>query len=211
MNTWTSRVCAAVLTSLTLAGCEGGLGLTGSDTAALRTAPLGQGAVTLVAPSGFCIDTRSLRTQFALMARCDTLGADGAEDAPLALITATTATLTDPQTITPETLGANGETVVDRADRDGLMLVQLRGTPPNPAFRETYWRAAGQIGDQIVGLTLYEAQDSAPLGASAPRILAQTMQRTQEQTSAYADAAADNSATPPDNNASLSFADGLFE
>ncbi|WP_299684055.1 hypothetical protein [uncultured Tateyamaria sp.] len=200
MNTWTSRVCAAVLTCLTLAGCEGGFGLPGTgDDDGLRSATLGLGAVTLVAPNGFCIDKRSLRARFALMARCDTLGVRADGDVPLALITATTVPGDTARPITPEDLGTRAETVLDRADRDGLTMVQVRGTPPSPELREIYWRAAGRVGNQIVGLAIYEAQDSAPLGARAPRLLEQTMQLSQAQTVASVVAAADNSATPPNN------------
>lgn len=35
---------------------------------------MANGALTLVAPEGFCIDKRSLKSSFALLARCDTLG-----------------------------------------------------------------------------------------------------------------------------------------
>ena len=210
MNTWTCKVCALLLGSLTLAACEGGLPGAESDEG-IRSAPLGQGAVMLVAPSGFCIDARSLRARFALMARCDTLGANGAGDAPLALITATTVPTNGDGPIVADDLGGSSETVLDRADRDGLTLVQVRGTPPSPELRETYWRAAGRVGDQIIGLAIYEAQDSAPLGPRAPRLLEQTMQRTQDQTVAITVARADNSATPPDNNPRPGLLGGLFE
>lgn len=213
MNTWTSKVCAAALACLTLAGCEDGLGLppAGTDAEGMRAAPLSRGAVTLVAPSGFCIDPRSLRARFALMARCDTLGARGADDAPLALITATIVPSTTDAAITADALGTATETVLEREDRDGLTLVRVRGTPPSPELRATYWRAAGRVAGQIVGLAIYEAENGVPLGPRAPRILAQTMQRTQDQTIALAADSADNSATPPDNKSVLSFADGLFE
>ena len=210
MNTWTCRVCALLLGGLTLAACEGGLPGAGPDEG-VRSASLGQGAVMRVAPAGFCIDARSLRARFALMARCDTLGARGAGDAPLALITATTVPTNGNGPILPDDLGSSAETVLERADRDGLTLVQVRGTPPSPELRETYWRAAGRVGDQIIGLALYEAQDGAPLGPLAPRLLEQTMQRTQDQTVAIIVARADNSATPPDNNPRRSLLSGLFE
>ena len=210
MNTWTCKVCALLLGSLTLAACEGGLPGAGPDEG-IRSAPLGQGAVMLVAPSGFCIDARSLRARFALMARCDTLGANGAGDAPLALITATTVPTNGDGPIVADDLGGSSETVLERADRDGLTLAPARGTPPSPEPRAPYWRAAARVGDQITALATYEAQDGAPLGPRAPRLLEQTMQRTQDQTVAITVARADNSATPPDNNPRPGLLGGLFE
>ncbi|MEO1362314.1 MAG: hypothetical protein AAFU86_00890 [Pseudomonadota bacterium] len=213
MNIWTSKVGAAALVCLTLAACEDGFGLPGAGLPddGLRSATLSRGAVMLVAPPGFCIDRRSLRARFALMARCDTLGSTGADDAPLALITVTTVPSTTDAALTGDALGTQSETVLDREDRSGLTLIRVRGTPPSPELRETYWRAAGRVGDQIIGLALYEAQDGAPLGALAPRLLEQTMQRTQDQTVAIIVARADNSATPPDNNPRRSLLSGLFE
>ena len=215
MNTWTSKVCAAVLACLTLAACEDGVGLPGSGADAqndgVRSAALNRGAVMLVAPEGFCIDPDSLRQRFALMARCDTLGARGADDAPLALITATTVPTRTQQPLTSNDLGASSETVLDRADRDGLTMVRVQGTPPGAGLRDTYWRAAGRVGNQIVALAIYEAQDNAPLGTRAPRLLEQTMRRTQDQTVATVVARADNSATPGNNNPSRGALGGLFE
>ncbi|MEL6564169.1 MAG: hypothetical protein AAFQ59_06970 [Pseudomonadota bacterium] len=213
MNIWTSKVGAAALVCLTLAACEDGFGLPGAGLPddGLRSATLSRGAVMLVAPPGFCIDRRSLRARFALMARCDTLGSTGADDAPLALITVTTVPSTTDTALTGDALGTQSETVLDREDRSGLTLIRVRGTPPSPALRETYWRAASRVGTEIVGLAIYEAEDGAPLGPQAPRLLQEAMQRTQDQTVAMTVARADNSATPPDNNAVRAFADGSFQ
>ena len=213
MNIWTSKVGAAALVCLTLAACEDGFGLPGAGLPddGLRSATLSRGAVMLVPPPGFCIDRRSLRARFALMARCDTLGSTGADDAPLALITVTTVPSTTDAALTGDALGAQSETVLDREDRSGLTLIRVRGTPPSPALRETYWRAASRVGTEIVGLAIYEAEDGAPLGPQAPRLLQEAMQRTQDQTVAMTAARADNSATPADNNAVRAFADGSFQ
>ncbi|WP_415919139.1 hypothetical protein [Tateyamaria sp. SN6-1] len=212
MSTWTSRVCAAALGCLVLAGCEDGFPVPGtpSDTLtaeALQIAPMSRGVVTLVAPQGFCIDPSSLRQRFALMARCDTLGARVPEDAPLALITVTTVIGTPGGTVSADALGAASETVLERSDADGVTLIRVQGTPPSPDLRDTYWRGATKIGGEVVGMALYEAQSGNALGPRAPRLLQQTLQRTQAQSAARAD----NSATPPDNIPRRGMFAGLFE
>ena len=209
MNTWTSRVCLTALVCLIVAGCDEGIVLPGDSSKsadALLSAELGRGAITLVAPQGFCIDPRSLRARFALMARCDTLGAAGAEDAPLALITATSVTATSTGPITAQELGAGAETVLERQEVRGVTLIRVQGTPPGPGLRDTYWRAARRIGTQIVGLAIYEGTDATRLGPRAPRLLEQTMQRTEARS-----VTADNSATPVENNPRAGFLSGLFE
>ena len=73
MNTWTFKGLVTTLaTCLALAGCDAvdGLALSGAfDREPLKTAELADGAITLVPPEGFCIDPRSLKARFALMAR----------------------------------------------------------------------------------------------------------------------------------------------
>ncbi|MFL4469571.1 hypothetical protein ACERZ8_06705 [Tateyamaria armeniaca] len=64
-------------------------------------------------------------------------------------------------------------------------------------MRDVFWRAIGQVGNQVVGLAVYEAAESAELGERAPELLTQTMRRTRAQTAALAASAQDNSATTP--------------
>ncbi|QUJ76370.1 hypothetical protein KDD17_15990 [Sulfitobacter albidus] len=93
MTTWISRVAALVLCGA-LAGCDalpdasGVLsGIAGDQAPPLTQAKMMRGAVTLVPPTGFCIDPKTLNESFALMARCDTLGATtGSRGAPLGLM-----------------------------------------------------------------------------------------------------------------------------
>ena len=54
---------------------------------ALANAELADGALTLVPPAGFCVDKSTLRPSFAVVARCDSLGArQTVNDAPLGMI-----------------------------------------------------------------------------------------------------------------------------
>jgi len=216
MNTWTCKGLAFGLSAFALAGCEGGLtlpaGLTTSNKApVLRMADLGRGAVTLVPPQGYCVDPKSLRQQFALMARCDTLGDASGDGLPLALITATTVTAPDTVQVTAADLGSGTETVLKQQDRDALTLVQVQGDPPRPELRDVYWRTASRVGNQIVGLTIYEVESGSSLGDLAPELLAQTMQRTQDQSIANAVASAGNSATTRNKATQAKALNGLFE
>ncbi|WP_299139315.1 hypothetical protein [uncultured Tateyamaria sp.] len=210
MNTWTCKGLVAGTALAVLAGCDdiGQIDLGGAATPApLLTAELGRGAVTLVPPDGYCIDQRSLRASFALIARCDTLGGETGLGQPLAIITATTVAALDGQDVSPATLGANGETVLNSTTTDTLTLAQVRGTPPGPGVRDVFWRAVGTIGTQAVGFAIYEAADGPELGDDAPALLIQTMTRTQSQTAATQD----KSATTPAKQSSKSGLAGLFQ
>lgn len=216
MNTWTCKVLVAGLACLALSGCEGGLNLPGLNAAqdnapVLRMAELGGGAVTVVPPQGYCIDPASLKQRFALMARCDTLGEASGLGAPLALITATAVPAQDDAVLTAADIGAGAEAVLDSQDRAALTFVQVQGQAPRPGLSDVYWRTAGRIGDQIVGLSIYEPVDGLALGALAPQLLEQTMQRTQDQTVAKVVASAGNSATTRNKATSPRRLSGLFE
>ncbi|MEL6450571.1 MAG: hypothetical protein AAFQ19_04875 [Pseudomonadota bacterium] len=212
MNTWTCKGLLVAALCLGLTGCdEGGAGLSfavltpHAPSQALTEAELGRGALTLVPPNGFCIDKRSLRHSFALMARCDVLGADGGAGAPLAVITATAVVAAQDQART--VLKAAGEVVLSERSDDAVALVQVRGTPPMPMMRDVYWRATAQVGDHLLGLALYQPDSAGDLGSTAPDLLVQTMRRTQ----AHSVRAQDNSATTGANQTGNGFLAGLFQ
>ncbi|WP_299044966.1 hypothetical protein [uncultured Tateyamaria sp.] len=216
MNTGTSRGVLFGSILLGLAACEdfAALDLAGATTGenlALTNATLGGGMIKLVPPPGFCVDKRSLRQSFAIMARCDTLGGQLTTDAPLALITATTVKVTGPVAVSTSDFESPAEQVLQRRDDNDLALVQVRGSPPGDGMRDTYWRAAARIGNQVVGLALYEPSDGRDLGATAPALLTQMVERTHEQSVIAAVAAQDNSATAGPKPARQGFLSGLFE
>jgi len=187
MSTW---ICKGLIAAslLSLMGCDEVVLPFGGKTQsqALASAAFGRGAVTLVPPLGFCIDRKSLRQNFALMARCDTLGAEAAPAGPLAVITATAIGRVDGAVVTAKTLGAGSETVLSHSSSDGMTVVQVQGTPPQAVFADVYWRSVAEIGDQIIGLAIYEAQDNEGLGGQAPQLLVETIQRTARKTAANA-------------------------
>jgi hypothetical protein len=149
MNTWTFKgLVKALATCLALAGCDAvdGLALSRAfDREPLKSAELADGAITLVAPEGFCIDPRSLKARFALMARCDTLGGDKGQDAPLAVITATAVPLTANAFVTIDDLVTEHEAVLSRETLDNLTMVQVQGDPPIENARAVYWYRAYYI------------------------------------------------------------------
>lgn len=215
MNTGTSKGLLLGALLFGLAACEdfAGLNLGGAtgENLALNSARLADGTVRLVPPPGFCVDKRSLRQSFALMARCDTLGGRLTTDAPLAIITATTVKATGAAQISTSDFESPSETVIERIDDAPLALVQVKGTPPSPGMRDTYWRGAARIGDQVIGLALYQKASDADLGNVAPNLLIQTVEQTQEQSIVAAVALQDNSATQTPKPAGRGFLAGLFE
>ncbi|MEP1201361.1 hypothetical protein [Tateyamaria sp.] len=190
MITWNSKVFLAGATCVALAGCDELAGFGGAQNNGLPYASLAGGSVNLVPPVGYCVDKRSVRARFAVMARCDTLGGDASFGAPLAVITAATV---DQGAGTSASSGS--ETVLSRRTSGTLTLLQVSGSPPSPEMRDVYWRAVGPVGNQVIGLAIYEGENGEPLGESAPSLLTETMQRTRARTAAVASAAKDNSAT----------------
>lgn len=203
MTTWTSKGLVAGAMCLALAACDDIAALDGGsgDVVAMNALPsakLARGSVTLVPPVGYCIDKRSLRASFALMARCDTLGGTATFGAPLALITATTVGVKASQTA-GNSFGTTSETVLARRQSDTLTLIQVKGTPPSPDMRDVFWRGIGQVGDQVIGMAIYEAAGGADLGERAPDLLAQSMRRTKAQTAAIQDNSATTRVNPASN------------
>ncbi|WP_299746383.1 hypothetical protein [uncultured Tateyamaria sp.] len=215
MNTGTSKGLLLGALLFGLAACEdfAGLNLGGatSENLAISSARLADGTVRLVPPPGFCVDKRSLRQNFALMARCDALGGRLTTDAPLAIITATTVMANGTTQISTSAFDSTTESVIQRIDDAPLALVQVKGKPPSADMRDTYWRGATRIGDRVIGLTLYQKANQADLGNVAPDLLIQTIEQTQEQSVVAAVALQDNSATQTPKPAGRGFLAGLFE
>ena len=185
MNTWTFKGLVTTLaTCLALAGRDAvdGLALSGAfDREPLKTAELADGAITLVPPEGFCIDPRSLKARFALMARCDTLGGDKGQDAPLAVITATAVPLTANAVVTIDDLVTEHEAVLSRETLDNLTMVQLQGNPPIENAHLVYWRGASNISGYGIGLTIYASDSRPALNQRAPALLTQVVERIHSQ------------------------------
>lgn len=195
MNTWISKASALMGCALLLAGCEpasgtGGFGFLQSGSGGLfspaapvRSTVLADGNVTLVAPDGYCIDARSQRATFALMARCDRLGEEDANATaePVALITATLTPAGEDVTLDAADIVPAGFDVVDRLQRDTRVVVRVVGTPPEKSFHKDHWRGAAEVNGYVLGLALYTDAEMPPLGPYGRLMLDQSLSASQTQ------------------------------
>lgn len=180
MNTWTCKgTTLAGLIALSVSGCDVAPGF-GAGASAARTplgeAPLSGGAVRIVMPFGYCIDPRSLREDFALAARCDTLGGQGPYgDLALALITIT-ATPLPPDGAQPDMTslkaGLEGAAIL-REEMSGTLplILARRNAPPSPGLSATQWVSVFTAGGQVVALALYAPEDSPALQGEGAALL----------------------------------------
>ncbi len=192
MSIWICKTRILVMSGgLALAGCDGATVpflTSAEDVTPLTQVSLAGGQIQLAAPDGYCIDQRSLRAQFALLGRCDTLGVKGFfNDKDLAIIIASTLPV-DAGTASPsaDALSADGD-VISALNRNGLPLVQLREDDTQiDGVSETHWRTAIVLNDQLVSFVLYAPPGSAALGPEGARLLEQATLATREATSLLA-------------------------
>lgn len=187
MSTWTSEARAlAGLAFLALTGCDA---LGGAGKAPYSQVPLADGAVRVAMPFGYCIDPASLRRDFALAARCDTLGAAGPYgglDLALIIITATPLPEGDgaPDLATLRA-GLGGAQVVSEETRgDVPMILSRRSAPPSADLSPTHWRTALAVGGQVVAVSLFAPEGSDLLGRDGARLLADLTAATRLATTA---------------------------
>ena len=158
-----------------------------SPSNALAIVAMADGAVALTPPLNYCIDKSSLKRQFALMARCDTLGAKANPDAPLALITATLMPF-DGGAEAPKAAdlaaALEPDTILQTKDTDGLALVQTQNATGLDGFSERHWRGVFVVNGVLVGLALYTPQNRPANDDSGAMILAALAKRTTAQTKA---------------------------
>ncbi|UWR22298.1 hypothetical protein [Sulfitobacter sp. S190] len=117
------------------------------------------GDIALVPPDGFCIDPQTLRQEFALLARCDVLGAPtGAAGAPLGVMTLSlTRVGRNARQPTPlEISAAAGVSApADVVTKGDVVLYKTRGTPPVDGMDTAHWRALSQVGTVVMGAAFY--------------------------------------------------------
>lgn len=181
MNIW---ICKAFgLAVLALSACSTAPPEAGEDDLAppLTSAKMMRG-VAVQAPDGFCFDRSSLARQFALLARCDTLGMRGTRlDTPVAVITMTIAKGEGGDLPAPDALIAENETLLETDNRDLLQLMKIDGVSPHDGLSGRHWRGVGQIGDSLVmGLAIYPSDTGEGLGSQGPQLLEQAFTRTSE-------------------------------
>lgn len=200
MTIWISKPLAALSIFVMLGACEGmdtkaGLlaSLAPPADAALPTVPLTQalmmrGKMALVPPRGYCIDPDSLTQSFALMARCDTLGAaNGGTGAPAGILTVS---------LSPGVQGAVLPSAQDIATASGLsdlkyvqqsdihVLFQASGAAPSSDLSTQHWRTAAQVGGFTMGAALYGPEGRRAISAEGASLLRDLIKRSIEKTNA---------------------------
>lgn len=188
MTTWTFKAPLVAISLTALSACEDGQGVNlfagalGADPKPLSQADMAGGIVTLVAPSGFCIDSASLKQRFALMARCDRLGAAAAAGAaPLGVITvslskvAPGSALPDPQ-VTGAALGLS-EVSAPTGDENS-QIFRARGPAPTDDLDGRHWRATALINGQLMGVALYGPKGDAEVHEEGRSIITTLIERT---------------------------------
>ncbi len=182
MTTWTCKGAFALLALISLAACEDGQGgafLQGLDgnssnkPVALSQAKMAFGTVTLVAPEGFCIDKSSLKQNFALMARCESLGAPSAgTGAPLGILTASFSAASATIPTPGETAAAlRLDTITDPVSKDHSVTFRASGSPPAEGLSKTHWRGTARVGSQMMALAFYGPNGGRAVGAEGRSVL----------------------------------------
>jgi hypothetical protein len=193
MNTGTCKKALLGLAAFSmLSACTEGATFSLLETATLdvaKTKPLVplikaqmvSGAVTLVPPSGYCIDPSSLTQAFALMARCYLLGSEsGGQDAPIGILTASIAKSRGaPLTAASIAQSSNSE-IVEQLDFDGLDIVRSKTETPPQGLSKNHLRATAQIDGYDLSLALFSPAGSAAQGPRGPLMLQNLVQASQD-------------------------------
>lgn len=215
MPIWTSERVLAGLALLALAACsDGGDGAFFGDggassrpNTALIRADMARGAIALVPPDGFCIDRRGLRQDFAVLARCDTLGGrGGGQGAPLGIIAVSVTASPEPFTLTDvQSLAGPGAATLSTQTAGAARIVHLTGPTPRGTDAR-HWKAVMPLGGYALAMSAFGPQ-GGPLAASdGGRLLASLAARTQA-----ASAQADVAETPPAQAGLGGLLSGLFD
>ncbi|WPZ21993.1 hypothetical protein T7987_01735 [Sulfitobacter faviae] len=190
MITWTSKSPLVALAMLTLSACEGGQGFSFGGRPATPEKPLLQtalagGAVQVVPPQGYCIDPKSLKRRFALMARCDALGLpDVVSAAPrgiltLALIEAEAdAPLPTPQQVAE---AAGLSQLQEAGSIEGASIFVAQGPVPAEGMSPRHWRGTARIGGHVASVTLYGAPQSRAISEEGRALVAELIQQSRSK------------------------------
>ena len=192
MSTWISNPWTALAAMLLiLAGCaetagdgeQRGSFLTSRGTGpfappnhAMPSAGMMNGAILLAPPDGYCIDRRSFREDFALLASCDALGApEGYGAVPPGLMTVA---------VVPVQEGEADDAMAAWTKPDGarmlgsmrvrdVSLSQVTGGVSVPGAASDHWRGVARIGPYVLGVAAYRpARGDGPVLNGQAAILA---------------------------------------
>lgn len=145
---------------------------------AASTASLANGAIIVSGPDGYCVDTRTLRSTasggFAAIASCNIL-TDG-ESGPIVepvLVTVTVKNTTG-AVPSPQDIASALETeLLDNRELSAVTAGQL-AKGGETAFQNSdprHWRGVFEIGNHLVGVTLYAPKGSPFVGAQGAAFL----------------------------------------
>lgn len=181
MSTWTSErtgwrgtLLAALF--VPLAGC---LAVAPEPQAPLRSVALGDGALTVTAPRGYCVDRSSLRGpsgRVVLLASCERLtGMPGVAVEPAVMTVSVLPQAGDAPAPTPEGLArAVAPARVGQSGTLGdLVYAQVIGgdSAPLPGGDPHHWRGARMVAGHLVGVAVYAPEGSALSGAEGRALL----------------------------------------
>lgn len=198
MTIWTFKSPFAALAFLTLSACEGGQGLPlpglpGGGDKPLSQTTLAGGAIRVVPPDGYCIDPQSLKSRFALMARCDSLGQSEVNTStPLGVLTLALvpadpeAPLPTPQEIAE---ALNLTQISEVGGSDGATIFVAEGPVPAVGMSGRHWRGMASISGHLVSVTLYGAPQSRALSDEGRGLVAALIRRTRAQSAGRGTAA----------------------
>jgi len=187
MSTWTFKVFAGGLLAALIGGCvplpDGSSSSSNALAPPLTTAKLGRG-LSVATPRGYCLDPSSISRNFALIARCDRLGAEGeSRGTPLAVITVTAPSgAANDGLPTARALVGDTEALLDSYRQERLQLVKVAGTAPAEGLSGRYWRGAGLIDGKLLGLAIYPTANGPDLDEDAVVLLRETFQRSSDET-----------------------------
>lgn len=200
MTTWTSKHLIALGLASVLGACEAMdtgttllAGLAPPEDAALPAVPLTQammmrGGVTLVPPSGYCIDPESLSHNFALMARCDNMGAaTGGEGAPAGVLTVSlTRNVLNPILPTAQEVAtaAGVGPPEDARQSDNGIVFRTKGVAPSPDLSPTHWRSIAKVGKFTMGAALFGPEGRRAVSPEGASLLEEMIKSTTNKTNA---------------------------
>jgi hypothetical protein len=200
MTTWISKPLAALGIFVMLGACDTVgpaapllAGLKPPSEAALPIVPLRQaqmmrGKVTLVPPAGYCIDPESLGENFALMARCDALGAaTGGSGAPVGVLTVSFARVGKSLAMpTAQEIAAStglGQPRSASSYSTGVVF-KTTGKPPAAGLSPHHWRSVTRVGGYTMGAALFGPQDRRAVSEEGAELLREMIGLTTARTKA---------------------------
>ncbi len=170
MTIWTFKRSALALALLALSACEMP---TGNESDAFKAATLMGGALFVEPPTGYCVDPISLRRNFALMARCDTLGGAASRKGALGLLTVSVAPMPEGVSIEqalPQMI-REGETYIRAVSHGSFRAVLIHGKTPTGTDAR-HWRGLTSTGDYMVQLSAFGPEGGPMAGRQGAQLLA---------------------------------------